>query len=217
MHTFAPKPKATQQTASAKSTIPNRGTLEQSPKLKSIFHLQRSIGNQAALRLLTAKAKEPEGAGTGTAPPPLGHEFSRIRIHPPATGAIREKPGVDLLRDQYEQEADRLAEQVMRMPASLLQLSGARGGARTGGQTEQQVSEPARLRITPLEPGDLGYAVAPPIVQEQAQTSRGVLETAPRFQGNQPTSTNWDFSRIPVYSSSAPAQRPPAQSRESSK
>lgn len=47
------------------------------------------------------------------------------------------------------------------------------------------------------------------LVQEQAQTSRGVLETAPRFQGNQLTSTNWDFSRIPIYPSSAPAQRPP--------
>jgi hypothetical protein len=93
MHTFALKPKATQQTPSAKSTIPSRGTLEQSPELKSIFHLQRRIGNQAALRLLTAEAKEPEGPWTGTAPPPLGHEFSRIRLHPPATGAIREKPG----------------------------------------------------------------------------------------------------------------------------
>jgi hypothetical protein len=36
-----------------------------------------------------------------------------------------------------------------------------------------------------------------------------VLETAPRFQGNQPTSTNRDFSRIPVCPSSAPAQGPP--------
>ena len=49
----------------------------------------------------------------------------------------------------------------------------------------------------------------PPIVQERAQTSRGVLETAPRFPGNQPTGTSWDFSRIPFCPSSAAAKRLP--------
>lgn len=49
----------------------------------------------------------------------------------------------------------------------------------------------------------------PPIVQERAQTSRGVLETAPRFLGNQPTGTSWDFSRIPLHPSFAPAKRLP--------
>ncbi|MGI5518739.1 eCIS core domain-containing protein [Streptomyces sp. CA-106131] len=49
----------------------------------------------------------------------------------------------------------------------------------------------------------------PPIIQERAQTSRGVLETAPRFLGNQPTGISWDFSRIPLYPSSAPAKRLP--------
>ena len=49
----------------------------------------------------------------------------------------------------------------------------------------------------------------PPIVQERAQTSRGVLETAPRFLGDQPTGTSWDFSGIPLYPSSAPAKRLP--------
>jgi hypothetical protein len=46
----------------------------------------------------------------------------------------------------------------------------------------------------------------PPIVQERARTSRGVPETASRFLRNQPTGTSWDFSRIPLHPSSAPAK-----------
>src|SRR5262249_17991354 len=34
---------------------------------------------------------------------------------------------------------------------------------------------------------------------EQAQTSRDVLETAPRFPGDQPPGATWDFSKIPLY------------------
>ena len=208
MHTFAQKPKATQPTTSANSAISSPAHFEQSCEVDAMLHLQRTVGNQAAQRILQTN-EEPKPRLIGTASSRFGYEFSRIPIHPPTTGAIREKPGADSPRDQHEQEPDRLAEQVTRMPAPLLQLSGARGGARAEPQTEQQVSELARLRTTPLEPGDLGHTVAPPIVQEQAQPSRGVLETAPRFLGNQPTSTSWDFSRIPLYPSSARAQRLP--------
>jgi hypothetical protein len=49
----------------------------------------------------------------------------------------------------------------------------------------------------------------PAIVQERAQTSQGVPETAPPFLGNEPTGTSWDFSRIPLHPSSAAAKRLP--------
>src|SRR5262249_243110 len=38
------------------------------------------------------------------------------------------------------------------------------------------------------------------IVQEQAQASRGVLETPPRLRGAIQQRAGWDFSKIPLYS-----------------
>jgi hypothetical protein len=43
----------------------------------------------------------------------FGHDFSRIPIHPPAAGVIQTKLAINKPGDQYEQEADRLADQVM--------------------------------------------------------------------------------------------------------
>ncbi len=47
MRTFAPKPKAAQQTMAAKPAIPSLG---QSREVSSILHTQRTIGNQAVQR-----------------------------------------------------------------------------------------------------------------------------------------------------------------------
>src|SRR5688500_14420929 len=80
MHTFE-KPKTAQQSTPVKPTAPVRGHLGQSPEVRSILHLQRTIGNRA----LQAK----------------------LAINQPG--------------DSYEQEADRMAEQVMRAPEPRLQ------------------------------------------------------------------------------------------------
>jgi hypothetical protein len=58
MHTFAKKPKATQQTTSAKSTKPIPSFVGQNRYVSSILHLQRTIGNQAVLRILQSEVKE---------------------------------------------------------------------------------------------------------------------------------------------------------------
>jgi hypothetical protein len=60
MRTFTQKPKATQQTTSAKSTIPSRAHFGQSPEVRSILNLQRTIGNQAVQRTLQNNAEELE-------------------------------------------------------------------------------------------------------------------------------------------------------------
>ena len=55
MRTFAQKPEATQRPTSAKAKIASRAQSEQSRGVDSILSLQRTIGNQAARRLLQAK------------------------------------------------------------------------------------------------------------------------------------------------------------------
>src|SRR5215208_7162477 len=104
MRTFAQKPKAPQQTTSAKSTIPARAHFGQSRDVNSILHLQPTIGNQAVQRMLQTHGKELEAALTGTASPQFGHDFTRIPIHPPAAGAIQRKLSINKPGDEDEQE-----------------------------------------------------------------------------------------------------------------
>ena len=47
----------------------------------------------------------------------MGHDFSRIITHSPAVGAIQTKLSISQPGDVYEQEADRVAKQVICMPA----------------------------------------------------------------------------------------------------
>jgi Domain of unknown function (DUF4157) len=123
-----------------------------------MLHLQRTIGNQAVLRMLQIPAEEPEAGLTGTASPRFGHEFSGIPLHPTTGGAIQTKSAINTPGDEYEQEAGRAAEQVMRMPEPQLQRRCACG--RVAGMSGEcaEYSEKkclglqAKLKVN--EPGD---------------------------------------------------------------
>ena len=95
MHTFAQKPKAPNQTTSAKPTIPGRAHFGQSREVNSILHLQRTIGNQAVQRMLQTHATHVPGPGR---PLPdgarsfferrFGHDLGHVRIHTGETADI---------------------------------------------------------------------------------------------------------------------------------
>jgi hypothetical protein len=82
MRTFAEKPKASQQTTPAKSTIPGRAPFKHSHEVNSILHLQRTIGNQAVEQLIEANTKDGKGDSTTTETARFGHDFSRIPVYP---------------------------------------------------------------------------------------------------------------------------------------
>ena len=50
--------------------------------------------------------------------PVLGQDFSKVHVHPAMPGMIQTKLTVNRPGDRYEQEADQVAEQVMRMPVT---------------------------------------------------------------------------------------------------
>ena len=116
MRTFAQKPKATQQTKFAKSTRPSRTFSGQSREVDSILHLQRTIGNQAVQRLLQANSEEREDGSSTSTSPRFAHDFSQIPVHAHTRTNIRPKLKVNTPGDSHEQEADRMAEEVMRIP-----------------------------------------------------------------------------------------------------
>lgn len=104
MRTFAQKPKTTQPTASTESLTLSRTGIRRSHDPNSIHNLQRTIGNQAVQQMLEAEKENVKGHYSGpTGITRLGHDFSRIPIHPPSTGAIiqsRVEPSSS--EDKYE-------------------------------------------------------------------------------------------------------------------
>lgn len=116
MRIFAQKPKAAQRAKCAKSMKPGRAHLGQNRTVSASPRVQRTIGIQAAQRFLQSNREIIETRSGSAAAARLSHDFGRIALCP-AEQAIQTKLTVNKLGDKYEQEADRVADQVMRMPA----------------------------------------------------------------------------------------------------
>lgn len=121
MRTFAPKQKPNQQAESANHT----GKLfTQNHAARSLLHLQRTIENHAVQRLLQTSTNELEGHSATGASTRLAHDFSRISLYMKAPAGIQPKLSVGRPNDICEEEADRVAEQVMCMPETHFQNCG---------------------------------------------------------------------------------------------
>jgi hypothetical protein len=173
--------------------------------------LQRTIGNQVVLRMLQTSSGEPNARLTGTAPHRFRHDFSRIPIHAPATAAIQAKLAVNTPGDQYEQEADRVADQVMRMPEPSSVAGSALSSDVSGVQRKsscescddcqgKQEHEYVQLQLSPADSIKLGQTEAPPIVREVLRSPGQPLDPAtrtfmePRF--------GHDFSSVRIHTDS---------------
>jgi hypothetical protein len=204
MRTFAEKPKGTQPTKSANSSSLGRAHVGQGHDLNSTLHLQRTIGNQAVLRLLQNNTEQRNAELIGTASPYLGRDFARVPVTPPKAGAIQTKLAISAPGDEYEQEADRVAVQVMHMPEPQMRLAGACAGESPKWQTEKGSQGRQDLQTKHVESGVLGLTEAPPSVLEVLRSPGRTLDPAtrafmePRF--------GYDFSRIQVHSDAAAQQ-----------
>jgi Domain of unknown function (DUF4157) len=204
MRTFAQQPKAAQQTTSAKPTIPVRAHFGQSHEVNSILHLQRTIGNHAVQRLLQNNAEERNAVLLSAASPHFGHDFSQILVGPPTAGAIQTKLAINRPGDEYEQEADRVAEQVMRMPEPRLQRACACGGACPKCQTERHSHIHERVQAPHVGSGDLVQSAVPPPVNEVLTAPGQPLDSG--TQGFMESRFGHDFSQVRVHTGGAAEQ-----------
>ena len=162
------------------------------------------MGNQAQLRLLQRDAEERHAVSTGTAFPHVGHDFARIPSSPPQTGAIQTKLEINEPGDEYEQEADRVAEHVMRMPEPQVRRACACGGECPRCQTGKGDQGRQRLQTKHVEFGALGLTEAPPSVRDVLRSPGQPLESAarafmePRF--------GHDFGRVRVHADQKAAE-----------
>ncbi len=77
---------------------------------------RRMIGNLAMQRLLKVNIEAMEAGSKTVSSTRFGHEYNPLALHAKARVGIQSKPAVGAPGDMYEKEADRVADQVMRMP-----------------------------------------------------------------------------------------------------
>lgn len=135
-------------------------------------------------------------------PQRLGHDFGRIKVYDEAPLRIQTKLTVGLPGDEYELEADRTAETVMRMPEPLQQP--ARPRAVSGAKSLGADGNPERLQTKAARADNVGGTKAPSVVHEVLRSSGRPLDAAtrdfmePRF--------GHDFGRVRVHTDSRAAQ-----------
>lgn len=159
MKVYAQKQNQPRQKASPNITRSSTESLAASPLVNSILYLQRTIGNQAVQRLLHASTEGLETGADASATTRFAHDFSRIPLHSKATVRLQAKLTVNAPGDVYEQEADRIADQMMAMstdtavrgaPPRIHRFSGQSNGqtAAVPASVGQVLASPGR----PLEP-----------------------------------------------------------------
>lgn len=221
MHAFQPKQKQRPQRTSSTTAKPDPAHSiphQEHP----ILNLQRTIGNQAVLRLMRAGVEGKEGVEAGDAGFSGSHgrfpsNFAGMPVFPPPVRGIQRKLTVNAPGDAYEQEADRVAEQVMRMPdpaaAAVPAASGgvagvqracACGGTCDDCKKEHPEGEHAHVQMKTAGPSIAGTIEAPPIAHEVLRSPGQPLDVAtrafmePRF--------GWDFSKVRVHADERAAE-----------
>jgi hypothetical protein len=179
MPSFAQGPNQSQRPASSDRARSDMATPTLRPRANLDPHLQRTIGNQAALRI--------HAGSTG-----------------PAVRAVQTKLAINTPGDEFEQEADRVAEQVMRMPEPRLQRACACDEAGPEHQTEKLPQGDVRVQTKRIDAGDRGQTAASPLIDDVLSAPGRPLDTAarafmePRFE--------YDFSQVRVHSDESAAR-----------
>ena len=146
----------------------------------SLLQLQRTIGNQAVQRMLCTKAEEFNAELTSTASPRFGHDFSRVPLRHTGAGTIQTKLAINKSGDEYEQEADRVADRVMRMPQPPLLRACPCGDERPKCQTGHPNREHERLQTKRFQASDTEQIAVPPIVHKVLSAPGQPLDSATR-------------------------------------
>ena len=115
MRTFAQEPRLRKYATSTRPTLLGPASFGRSREVNSTVDLRRAIGNQA-IQLPEVNTRDVKADSTTSEIACFRHDFSRITIHPKTPLRIQPKLKVNTPGDIYEQEADRVADEVLRMP-----------------------------------------------------------------------------------------------------
>lgn len=192
MQTFAQKQNRPQKLTSSGIARRNNATLEPPHREHPVLHLQRTIGNQRVLRLLSRAAQNLTGSDSEDR---RTQEADQARQ--PVTLSIQPKLVIGQVNDPLEREADRAADKVTQTPAPAPsdgsappQLSRKCDGCEAETAVQMRQTGPT----TTSKPASRG---APGIVHEALRSPGQPLEASarayfePRF--------GHDFSQVRVH------------------
>jgi hypothetical protein len=114
MLTFAEKPKGTHQASSAKPIKASRSLFRQSDKVRSILQLQRTVANQGTVVLPQLTAQNIDEISASHTPTKFSSDFGHIPVNSSTGNSIQAKLKINAPEDRYEQEADRIADEVLQ-------------------------------------------------------------------------------------------------------
>lgn len=167
--------------------------------------------------LVSRKLAEPESSSASVFRQRLGNQGMQrlvVRELTPTTGArshstsdardVQHKLTVSNSGDASEREADRIADQVMRMPNPQVQCAAACGTGCAKCETQQTDQQHESLQTKRLEPNNTGHIAAPPQVHEVIAARGQPLDPATR--GFMEQRFGYDFSRVRVHSDAASAK-----------
>lgn len=189
--TYQRATKSAQREQSKKLSFSQHQTSLNHVRAHPLIELQRTIGNQAVLNMLRSGNMQIDATTQALTEPRFGYDFSRIPIHSTQTAVPQTKLKVNQPGDVYEQEADQVAEQVMRMTDPESSVPDDEGEAKNSLMRKQSAEPRAKTAAT-------GVPDVPPVVhavpdsgggQPLDRTTRTFME--PRF--------GHDFSQVRVH------------------
>jgi len=140
---------------------------------------QRTLGNQPVRVLPHADTEDHEAMPFASAITRFAHDFSLIPVHSKAPVRLQAKLKVNAPGDIYEQEADRVSEQLMRMPEpQQLQRTCTCGGDCSGCKNKKTVHE--YLQTKRVQINDNSEIAVPPLIQEVLHSSGQPLDASTR-------------------------------------
>ncbi|MGH7511735.1 MAG: DUF4157 domain-containing protein [Gemmatimonadales bacterium] len=149
--------------------------------------------------MLQTDAGELAADSTGTATPRFGHDLSGVPIHASGVKPLPTNLAINTPGDNYEQEADRVSERILRMPEPSVQRKCVCGG--TPGPTGE--CEACRKKRQSLQRMSLDGAapvaggVAPPIVHDVLRSPARSLD--PQTRAFMEPHFGHDFSRVRIH------------------
>ena len=192
MRAFTHGPKTTVQ-SSVKPAALAHPQLGPSRPVTSILRWQRMIGNQALQRVVQTDADGLHARLTATV---TRRDVGGTPVIGGAAKGVQRTLAINAPGDGYEQEADRVAEQIVGMPEPPVQRKCACGGAPgAAAECECATKHPSLQRMSVDAAGPGGFA--PPIVHDVLRSPAGSLDRHTRAAMG--ARFGRDFSRVRIH------------------
>ncbi|HEV7890517.1 MAG TPA: DUF4157 domain-containing protein [Pyrinomonadaceae bacterium] len=171
------------------------------PLLPSLL-THHKIVNQTVSVSLRADAEGHNAVTDTSTAACFAHDFSRIPAHSKAQVGLQAKLVVNTPGDIYEQEADRISEEIANTPEPRQGHACACGGGCPSCRNGQDAH--GRLQMKHVEANNPGGPAAPPIVHETLRSSGQPLDSATRDLME--SRFGHDFSRVRLHTDAQAAE-----------